>query len=83
MAVAVANKMAKKIRKKTEIKKEMTFAEIIKNNPEAGNKLAEKGMFCCGCPMAMMETLEQGAIAHGQNPEDIVKELNKKNKKKK
>lgn len=60
------------------ITKNMTFAEIMNIDRKAGYKLAERGMFCGGCPMAMMETLEQGAMAHGMNPDELVKELNKK-----
>ena len=60
------------------ITKTMTFAEILKTSPKAAEKLAEKGMFCCGCPMAMFETLEAGALAHGQDPDKVIKELNKK-----
>ncbi len=59
------------------INKKMTFAELMEENPKAAKKLAEKGMFCCGCPMAMMETLEQGAKAHGEDPDKLVEELNK------
>lgn len=70
-------KMAKKITKK------MTFAELTESNPEAVEKLLRKGMHCGGCPMAMMETLEQGCDAHGINPEELVKELNEKRKSKK
>ena len=60
----------------------MSFSEIIKKHPEATEILMEKGMHCIGCPMAQMETLEQGAKAHGLNPDEIVKELNEKLNKK-
>lgn len=68
------------VKKQKKINKKMTFAELIKANPKAANMLAEKGMFCCGCPMAMMESLEDGASAHGLSEKDVeklVKELNK------
>jgi hydroxylamine reductase len=64
--------------KNKKISKKMTFAEVMKANPEAGLKLAERGMFCSGCPMAMMETLEQGCLAHGIDADEILKELNEK-----
>jgi len=64
------------------ITKKMSFSEIIKKHPEATEILMEKGMHCIGCPMAQMETLEQGAKAHGLNPDEIVKELNEKLNKK-
>jgi hybrid cluster-associated redox disulfide protein len=72
----------KKVTKKTvkKIKKDMTFYELIESNPDAARKLAERGMFCGGCPMAMMETVEQGAMAHGVDVDDLMSELNNKKK---
>ncbi len=70
--------MKKKTVKK--IKKDMTFYELIESNPDAARKLAERGMFCGGCPMAMMETVEQGAMAHGVDVDDLMSELNAKKK---
>lgn len=64
------------MKKGKKITKKMTFAELIKTSPEAASKLAERGLFCAGCPMAMMETLEQGAKAHGLNPDELLKDLN-------
>ncbi len=66
------NKMKKKINKK------MSFAEIFEKDRELAVVLMEKGMHCVGCPMAMQESLEDGALAHGLNPDELVKELNKK-----
>ena len=40
-------------------------------------------MACMGCPMAMQETIEQGALAHGIDPKKLVEELNNKIIKKK
>ena len=68
--------MAKKITKK------MTFAELLEANPEASDKLLEAGMHCCGCPMAMMETVEQGCATHGIDADKLIVELNKKKSKK-
>lgn len=60
------------------INKKMTFAEIMEKFPEAGEVLFENGMHCIGCGMAMYESLEQGAIAHGIDADKIVSEINKK-----
>ncbi|MFA7708121.1 MAG: DUF1858 domain-containing protein, partial [Candidatus Pacearchaeota archaeon] len=62
---------------KSSITKQMTFSEIMQKHPEAMMFLMEKGMHCCACHMAAQETLEEGCIAHGLNPDEIVKELNK------
>lgn len=65
------------------ITKKMTFAELIELDPELVEPLLERGMHCIGCPMSQMETIEQGAISHGINPDKLVDELNKKLEKKK
>jgi len=64
--------MAKKISKK------ISFSELIEKHPESIEVLLESGMHCVGCPMSMQETLEQGALAHGLNPDELIKKLNKK-----
>lgn len=66
------------MKSKEEISKKLTFAEIIQKHPEVCEIFLEKGMHCIGCPMSQQETLEQGAIVHGINPDELVDELNKK-----
>ncbi len=68
-------------KKKVKITKKMKLQELLQF-PEAVEILMSKGISCLGCPMAMMETLEQGCEAHGLNPDKIVDELNKKLRKK-
>ena len=58
------------------VTKETTFAELVMQNSAAAEKLAEKGLFCGGCPMAQLETIEQGAKAHGLDVEELLDELN-------
>jgi hybrid cluster-associated redox disulfide protein len=59
------------------ITKDMTFAELIEINPRVAQKLAERGLFCGGCPMAQFETIEEGAKMHGIDVNRLIKELNK------
>lgn len=66
--------MAKKITRKTKI------GELLGTNPKLAEVLMGAGMGCCGCPMAQMETLEEGCKAHGMSDEDIEKLLKKVNK---
>jgi hybrid cluster-associated redox disulfide protein len=68
--------------KKEKINKKMNFAEIIKKNPDAIRILMEKGMHCVGCYASAMETLEEGAMMHGMDPDKLVEEINKSNSKK-
>ena len=63
------------------ITKKSKMSEILKEKPEAAQVLFEAGMSCCGCPMAMQETLEDGCKAHGMSEkeiDEIVKKLNSK-----
>jgi hybrid cluster-associated redox disulfide protein len=55
------------------ISKDMTFGELIKKVPKAGPVLAGYGLHCIGCHIATIETLEQGARAHGLGEEEINK----------
>jgi hybrid cluster-associated redox disulfide protein len=74
--------MKKKIKtsknKEKKISKKMNFSDILEKNPELAEELMDKGMHCFGCPMAMQETLEEGALAHGLDPDEVEDELNKK-----
>jgi len=58
------------------ISKDMTFAELMIEDKDAATKLAERGLFCGGCPMAQFETIENGTKAHGVDVDELLKELN-------
>ncbi len=64
--------------KKKKITKDMTFAELMELDSEVGARLAERGLFCGGCPMAQFETIENGAMAHGVDVYELLEELNGK-----
>ncbi len=59
------------------ITKDMTFAELMGLDSDAARKLADRGLFCGGCPMAQFETIENGALAHGVDVDELIKELNR------
>jgi hybrid cluster-associated redox disulfide protein len=74
--------MTKKTKKSNrKITKDMNFVEILEKNPDAFEILFRKGMHCIGCGMAGSETLEEGALIHGLDPDKLVSEINKTNKK--
>lgn len=56
------------------IHKDMTFGELLKSYPKAGPILASYGLHCIGCHIGVMETIEQGSIAHGLG-EDVIKAM--------
>jgi hybrid cluster-associated redox disulfide protein len=71
----------KKKTAKEKITKEMMFIEVLHKYPETADVFLRHGMACIGCPMAMSETIEQGCLAHGIDPDKLAAELNKKTKK--
>lgn len=63
---------------KTKIDKSTTFGDVIRMSPEAGKMLKSKfNLGCVGCGGADQETLALGAIAHGLDVDELIKELNK------
>jgi hybrid cluster-associated redox disulfide protein len=58
------------------ITKEMTVAQIIQIKEDAPQILMSFGMGCVGCPSSQMETIEQAAMVHGINADELVKALN-------
>ena len=67
---------------KLKVTKKTKMYELLQKIPEAAELLFEKGMMCIGCPAASQETIEQGCLAHGLNPDEIIKEINEKLKNK-
>jgi len=62
--------------KKGEIRGDMAIAEVVGHYPETMPVFFKHGMTCFGCPMALQETVEQGAEVHGIDPTEMIKELN-------
>lgn len=58
------------------ITKDMTFHEVMKKSPEVVKVLGSFNLGCVGCMGAMNETLEQGALAHGLDVEELLSALN-------
>ena len=60
------------------ITKDMTIQEVVENNPETIRVFLEHGLHCVGCSVARFENIEQGAMAHGIDIDDLMKDLNDK-----
>lgn len=57
------------------ITKEMTIGEILRVKPEVAPVLLEIGMHCLGCPSAQAESLEEAAMVHGIDIEELMKKV--------
>lgn len=61
------------------ILKTMTFGELVKGFPQAGQVLANYGLHCIGCHIGITETIEEGARAHGLNDDQLTKMMSELN----
>ena len=52
-----------------EITKDMTIGEILRTN------LLEAGMHCLGCPSAQAESLEDAAMVHGMDINELMAKI--------
>jgi hybrid cluster-associated redox disulfide protein len=59
-----------------EITKEMYIGEILQIDRGLAEILMNAGMHCLGCPSSQMESLEEAAMVHGFNVDDLLKQLN-------
>lgn len=59
------------------ITKDMSIIEIVQKYPDAADIFKAYGMGCIGCMAARFENVEQGALAHGINVDDLIEDLNR------
>jgi hybrid cluster-associated redox disulfide protein len=58
------------------VNKNMSIAEVVMKWPETAGAFMESGLHCYGCAAARYETIEQGALAHGIDPEKLIEKIN-------
>ena len=58
-----------------DITKDMTIGEMLRTNPGVAPVLMEAGMNCLGCPSAQAETLEEAAMVHGMDIDELMKKI--------
>lgn len=56
--------------------KDMTVAEILRANPKTAEIFMSFGMHCLSCPGATGESVEQAAMVHGFDADEILDALN-------
>lgn len=55
-----------------EITRDMTIGNILQVAPEVAPILMQAGMHCLGCPSAQGESLEEAAMVHGIDIEELM-----------
>ena len=61
------------------ITKNMTIAEVLKQNENLQDILLGFGMHCFSCPCALAETLEEAAEVHEIDIDLLIEKLNEAN----
>ena len=57
------------------ITKDMTIGEALVTKPEIAPILMEMGMHCLGCPASQGESLEEAAMVHGMDVNELMDKI--------
>lgn len=58
------------------VSKDTMIGELLQINSNIAPLLLNIGMHCLGCPSSQMETIEEAAMVHGIDPDDLVADIN-------
>ncbi len=58
------------------ITKDMLIADVVEKYPQVVMTMMMSGMGCVHCAIAQGESLADGAMAHGIDPDELVNTLN-------
>ena len=58
------------------VTKDTMIGDLLQIDQNVAPLLLNIGMHCLGCPSPQMETIEEAAMVHGLDPDDLVVEIN-------
>ena len=58
------------------VTKDTMIGDLLQIDQNVAPLLLNIGMQCLGCPSSQMETIEEAAMVHGLDPDDLVVEIN-------
>lgn len=58
------------------VTKDTMIGDLLQIDQNVAPLLLNIGMHCLGCPSSQMETIEEAAMVHGLDPDDLVLEIN-------
>jgi hybrid cluster-associated redox disulfide protein len=59
-----------------QVTKNTIIGEMMRENMGVAPILMEAGMHCVMCPSAQIESLEEAAMVHGMDVENLVQQIN-------
>ena len=58
------------------VTKDTMIGDLLQIDQNVAPLLLNIGMHCLGCPSSQMEKIEEAAMVHGLDPDDLVVEIN-------
>ena len=58
------------------VTKDTMIGDLLQIDQNVAPLLLNISMHCLGCPSSQMETIEEAAMVHGLDPDDLVVEIN-------
>ena len=58
------------------VTKDTMIGDLLQIDQNVAPLILNIGMHCLGCPSSQMETIEEAAMVHGLDPDDLVVEIN-------
>ena len=58
------------------VEKDILIGHLIQINAGVIPILMEAGMHCVGCPASQGESIEEAALVHGINPDELLVQIN-------
>ena len=58
------------------VDKSMTLGQVLSADSGTARIFMEFGMHCLGCPHATAESIEEAAMVHGCNVDELIHQLN-------
>ncbi len=65
--------------KQSPISKDSILGDVVQRYPETAEIMLEYGLHCVGCFANQFDTVEQGALLHGMDEEEIEEMLDRVN----
>ena len=59
-----------------QVTKDTIIMDVLRIDPETAPIFFDIGMHCLGCHSASGESLEQAALVHGVDPDELVQKIN-------
>ena len=58
------------------VTKNTLIGQLLQIDPNIAAILMRAGMHCIGCPSSQMESLEEAAMVHGMDVDEVITEIN-------